>query len=304
MTGRGGSPQPPDAPAYPSVTLERLRRASRLLTAIGIGLAIVVWLLYFPARGNPADAATYYGIDMGDMYGGWRLGASDAYQYAPVFAQLTWPLRQLPFDAYVAVVRGLSLIAVVWLAGPFSAVVLFLPPVASEINAGNVNLFLAVAVALGLRYPATWAAVLLTKVTPGVGLLWFVVQRRWRSLRIALGATALVAGVSFAIAPEQWIAWVNLFATNRGLSTASYPYYVELWVRLPIAVVIVLAAGAWGRWWPVAIAATIAAPLLYFPSQSIAAGALPGLREDGWGALERRLERRAARQAAPSGTPE
>ena len=282
----------PNDPAHSTATLARLRQAGRILTAVGIGLAVVVWVIYFPAKGNPADAATYYGIDMDDMYGGWRLGASDAYQYSPVFAQLTWPLRQLPFEAYVAVVRGLSLIAVVWLAGPFTAVVLFLPPVASEINAGNINLFLAVAIALGLRYPATWAAILLTKVTPGVGLLWFVVRRRWRALGIALGATVLVAGVSFVIAPEQWLAWVNLLATNRGLSTASYPYYVELWVRLPIAIVITLAAGAWGRWWPVAIATAIAAPSLYFPTQAIATGALPGLREDGWAALERRVTRR------------
>jgi hypothetical protein len=291
-------------PAGPPAALARLRLASRILTAVGIGLAIVVWVLYFPAKGNPADAATYYGIDMGDMYGDWRLGASDAYQYAPLFAQLTWPLRQLPFDAYVAVVRGLSLIAVAWLAGPFTAVVIFLPPVASEINAGNINLFLAVAVALGLRYPAAWAAVLLTKVTPGVGLLWFVVRRRWRSLGIALVTTALVAGGSFVIAPEQWLAWGNLLITNRGLSTASFPYYLELWVRLPLAVSIILVAGTWGRWWPVAIATTIAAPSLYFPTQAIATGALPGLREDAWAALERRLEKRAARQAAPSGTSE
>ncbi len=294
----------PNDPARFPAALARLRQASRILTAVGIGLAIVVWVTYFPAKGNPADAATYYGIDMCDMYGGWRLGASDAYQYAPVFAQLTWPLRQLPFEAYVAVVRGLSLIAVVWLAGPFSVIVLFLPPVASEINAGNINLFLAAAIALGLRYPAAWALVLVTKVTPGVGLLWFVVQRRWRSLGIALGATALVAGVSFVLAPEQWIAWGNLLATNRGLSTATYPYYVELWVRLPLAVAITLAAGAWGRWWPVAIATTIAAPSLYFPTQAIATGALPGLREDVWAALERRASRGAARQAARRSTPE
>lgn len=281
------------------MTLERLRLASRILTAIGIGLAIVVWLLYFPAKGNPADAATYYGIDMGDMYGGWRLGASDAYQYAPVFAQLTWPLRQLPFEAYVAVIRGLSLIAVVWLAGPFTAIVLFLPPVAAEINAGNINLFLAVAVALGLRYPATWAAVLLTKVTPGIGLLWFVVRRRWQALAIALGSTAAIVALSFAISPGQWIAWFNLLVANRGLSTASYPYFIELWIRLPVAIAIVVAAAAWGRWWPVAIATTIAAPLLYFPSQAIATGALPGLREDGWTALERRMRRGATPPGAP-----
>jgi hypothetical protein len=65
-----------------------MRRASRILAAIGIGLAIVVWLVRLPADGNPADLATHCGIDMGDMYDGWRLGAPDACQYAPVYAQL------------------------------------------------------------------------------------------------------------------------------------------------------------------------------------------------------------------------
>ena len=44
-----------------------------------------------------------------------------------------------------------------------------------------------VAIVLGFRWPFTWAFVLLTKVTPGVGLLWFAVRREWRSLAIALG---------------------------------------------------------------------------------------------------------------------
>jgi hypothetical protein len=256
-----------------------------------MGLAVTVWVWYLVAGGNPADAATYYGIDMDDMYGGWQLGASDAYQYAPVFAQVTWPLRQLPFEAFVALVRGLSLVALVALAGPLTAVVLFLPPVAAEINAANINLLLAAAIAAGLRYPATWAAVVLTKVTPAVGLLWFVPQRRWRALGTAVGTTAAVAGISFVLAPEQWIAWVDLLVSNRGASTATFPYFLELWVRLPIAIAIAIGAGLWGRWWPVAIASTIAAPVLYFPAQSIATGALPGLRQDAWTWLERRATR-------------
>ena len=233
---------------------------------------------------------------MDDMYGGWQLGAPDAYQYAPVFAQVTWPLRQLPFEAFVALLRGLSLVALVALAGPLTAVVLFLPPVAAEINAANINLLLAAAIAAGLRYPATWAAVLLTKVTPAVGLLWFVPRRRWRALGIALGTTAAVAGISFVLAPEQWIAWIELLASNRGTSTATFPYFLELGVRLPIAIAIALAAGLWGRWWPVAIASAIAAPVLYFPAQSIATGALPGLRQDAWTWLERRATPGAARR--------
>jgi len=38
---------------------------------------------------------------------------------------------------------------------------------------------LAVAIAVGFRYPAAWALVLITKVTPGIGLVWFAVRREW-----------------------------------------------------------------------------------------------------------------------------
>ena len=48
----------------------------------------------------------------------------------------------------------------------------------------------------GFRYPWTWGFVLLTKVTPGVGLLWFAVRREWRALAIALGVTGAIVAVS------------------------------------------------------------------------------------------------------------
>ena len=63
-----------------------------------------------------------------------------------------------------------------------------------EIAGGNISLLLAVAIVWGFRWPWTWAFVLLTKITPGVGLLWFALRREWRQLAIALGATAAVAG--------------------------------------------------------------------------------------------------------------
>ena len=46
---------------------------------------------------------------------------------------------------------------------------LALPPVALELYHGNIHLWIAAAIVLGFRYPWTWAFVLLTKVTPGVG---------------------------------------------------------------------------------------------------------------------------------------
>ena len=43
-----------------------------------------------------------------------------------------------------------------------------------------------------MRHPAAWAFPLLTKVTTGVGVLWFAFRRDWRSLGIAIGATAVI----------------------------------------------------------------------------------------------------------------
>ena len=100
---------------------------------------------------------------------------------------------------FVALYRAILLAAVVYMAGPFTLFVLLTVPVGSEINAGNIQILMALAIVWGFRHPWTWSFVLLTKVTPGIGLLWFVVRREWRNLGIALGATALLAGLSRAV---------------------------------------------------------------------------------------------------------
>jgi hypothetical protein len=87
-----------------------------------------------------------------------------------------------------------------WLGWRRTLLVLAFPPVALELYHGNIHLLLAAAIGLGLRYPWTWAFVLLTKVTPGVGLIWFAVRREWRQLGIALGVTA-DRGLSVALTP-------------------------------------------------------------------------------------------------------
>ncbi len=100
------------------------------------------------------------------------------------------------------------LLATAALAGP-----VLLAPVAvlvmPELWGGNITLLIALAVVAGFRWPAAWAFVLLTKVTPGVGLLWFAVRREWRSLAMALGATLAVVAVSSLVAPGLWRDWVG-----------------------------------------------------------------------------------------------
>jgi hypothetical protein len=58
-----------------------------------------------------------------------------------------------------------------------------------ELAGGNIEILIAVAIVVGFRWPAAWSFVLLTKVTPGVGLLWFAVRREWNQLATALVAT-------------------------------------------------------------------------------------------------------------------
>jgi hypothetical protein len=76
--------------------------------------------------------------------------------------------RHLPFDVFVGIWRTILLATLVWLAGPFTPFVLLLVPVASEVNAGNIQILLAGAIVAGFRWPGTWSFVLLTKVTPGI----------------------------------------------------------------------------------------------------------------------------------------
>ena len=82
-------------------------------------------------------------------------------------------------------------VAIAFMAGPLTLPLVVTPPIASEISLGNIHAFIGVLVIVGFRWPAAWSLILLTKVTPGVGLLWFVFRREWRNLGIALAATAV-----------------------------------------------------------------------------------------------------------------
>lgn len=65
----------------------------------------------------------------------------------------------------------------------------------NELIFGNIHLLLAAMTVLGPRYPALWSFGLLTKVTPGIGILWFIARGEWRQVLIVVLTTlALVLG--------------------------------------------------------------------------------------------------------------
>ena len=251
------------------MTPQRVRaiRHGLLLAGLAVLVTILVgaWLTATEtSAGEAYDARAYWeAAQGGDPYARPVLGSPVAYYYSPAFLQLFGPLLALSFPAFLAiwyVLNGAALIAVTrtWLP-----VALLTGFVGLEVLRGNIETLMALALVAGFRWPAAWAFILLTKVTPGVGLLWFVARREWQSLAIALGATAAIAGVSFAFAPALWTAWVSSLISNAGVSIPWEYFPVPLLVRLPIAAALALLAG-WRGWrWMVPIASTLAMPALW-----------------------------------------
>jgi hypothetical protein len=264
-----------DAAAGRQVPALRLGRDGLVL--LGIILAGFVWWQLTATGGDPVDARYYWVANRSDLYPIADQGLRNGYVYTPAFEIFIGWSRLLPFDVFVAAWRAILLAIVVFLAGPFTPLVLFWTPVASEVNAGNIQLLLALAVVLGFRWPATWSFVLLTKVTPGVGLLWFVVRREWRALATVAGVTAALAAAAFLVNPGAWGGYLHLLTASPAPSVA--PYYLPFWVRLPFAVAFVGAGALTGRRWPVVVGATLALPVYYIISSSMLIGVLPFLRE-------------------------
>ncbi len=188
-----------------------------------------------------------------------------AYVYSPAFLQLVAPLTELPWVPFFGVWTALLVGAIRFLTGPrlFAVGVL---AATFELVGGNISLLLAVAMVVGFRRPAAWAFVLLTKVTPGIGLLWFAVRGEWRSLGIALGATVLVVAASAAIMPGAWLEWLDLLVRLAGRDGTWAAVPIPFLVRLPIAIVVVVWGARTDRRWTVPVAGMIALPALWYGS--------------------------------------
>ena len=263
----------------------RLPALDRLETPAWIGLAVAValWALIVAFSepwgrlwGTGQDARCYWQATLADPYLHSDWNDPIAYVYSPAFLQLVSPLTALPWQAFMAVWTALLIVAVRFLTGArLLAAGLVFPFALMEIAGGNVSLLLAVAIVVGFRWPAAWAIVLLTKLTPGIGLLWFAVRREWGSLAIALGATALIAAVSFVLLPEQWREWVDVIVRNagKGGTWASVP--IPLWIRLPIAIAIVVWGARTDRRWTVPVASMLALPALWYGGLSMLLAVIP-----------------------------
>jgi hypothetical protein len=265
-------------PRLGSPTRARALRDGAILA--GLLFLGYVFLVLAPGAGTVGlDAYAYWSLDPSDVYGraqGAVLGPG-AFRYSPLIAQAVMPFGELPWGTFLLLYESALLGTIVWLGRrrwvPVLAILAF-PPVAIELYYGNIHLLLAAAVVLGFRHPWAWSFVLLTKITPGVGLAWFAVRREWRSLAVAAAATLGLATISWLAAPDLWREWVATLAGNRVVETTN-SIGVPLWLRLPAALVLV----AWGalgdRRWTVPVAATLALPVLWIHGLAMLAGVVP-----------------------------
>jgi hypothetical protein len=251
-------------------TLLRPARDGAILACLGLALA---HLLRLTETG--VDAHTYWMADPLHPYSATAPAATDAYFYSPAFTQVLWPIHALPWEWFITLWTLLLTAALVWQTGLWLAPVLFLVPVFADLTVGNIHLLLAAAILLGFRWPWTWSFLLLTKITPGIGLLWFAVRREWRSLGIALGATAVVAGVSFAIAPALWWQWVDVLRAASGAPNPEFIVPIPLPIRLAAAAVVVVWGARTDRRWAVPVASTIALPVLWINGLAMLVAVIP-----------------------------
>jgi hypothetical protein len=232
--------------------------------------------------GSGMDARCYWVPTLSEPYLHSTWTEQIAYPYSPAFLQLLEPIRWLPWQAFMAVWAAILMAAMVYLTGPRLILLGLAFFGLMEIWGGNIEMLVALAIVLGFRWPAAWSFVLLTKITPGIGLLWFVVRREWRSLAIAGVATGLVVAVSYSLMPDAWRTWPQVLANNAGKNGTWAAVPIPFVLRLPVAVLLVVWGARTNRRWTVPVSAMLALPALWYGGLSIMLATLPLLGARSW----------------------
>jgi Glycosyltransferase family 87 len=258
------------------VVLARFARPVRDgLVVVGLGRAAYYFFVqgFHPWTYIGIDARAYWHVELAHPYVGSGVGDVSTYLYSPAFAQLMAPFSLLPFPAFDALWTVVLLVVCAWLIRPWPwvALILFLP-VSYELLVGNVHFLLAAAIVVGFRAPAVWSLPILTKVTPGLGVLWFAVRGEWRAVGLALGGTAAIVGISFALAPEAWFEWFAFLLASPERSQFLVP-------RALIAAVLVTFGAVTDRRWLVPVAVWLALPIVWVNSWVILLAAIRLRRE-------------------------
>ena len=256
-----------------------------IIAAIGGALLAITAATFWM---NPGDSFAYW-IAGERLMGGEPVYATGdaafapyAYHYTPPLAQVLAPLTLfVPAVVYLTAFRVLLLLVTWDLAGrrflPMLALIAFLP-VVLELRFENVNLLMAAAIVYGLgRFPWLFSVAAIVKISPGLGIVYLVLRRRWRDALIAITVGTLMVVVSFVLDPRLWgdfIAAVRDQPGSTGNSLVPLPYVVRALIGLALAV----AGGMLGRRRGellLVAAITIANPNLALNGFAVLAAAVP-----------------------------
>lgn len=266
----------------------RLTVPSRRALAAGYTIGVISYLVVLlnPEHGGPRDALTFFGTRLDTLYD--LAYADGGVLYPPPFFQLVEAIRGVGAPGLLFLFSAAELAALSVLAGPIAASTLLIPFVAMDVWYANINLLIAVAITLGFRWPALWAFVLLTKITPGIGLVWFAVRREWRRLFVALGATVVIIGISWVISPGLWADWMRaaLASAPPGQATDVVP----LPLRVACAALVVGAGAAHSKPWTVPVGAAIAMPVLWPAALSVLVAIIPLSRRPSTDGMRRAVD--------------
>jgi hypothetical protein len=247
---------------------------SQAARTIAFGIIIGYWaLLPIPPT---SDAHNIWLLDLTAPYRApW--GAPDSFVWSPAVALAIAPLTELPFPIFYKLLLAANLAAMAWLLRwPGAVVALLLPPVRIELQTGNIHLLLAAGIVLGFRASAAWAGLILTKVTPVIGLLWFAARREWRQLLVAVGTTAAIVVATWAISPGLWADWVELLVASSTVAIVNFTLVqIPIFVRLPVAAGIAVIAGWRGARWLMPIAVLLALPAIWVGALTILLAVFP-----------------------------
>ncbi|MEO8247303.1 MAG: glycosyltransferase family 87 protein [Chloroflexota bacterium] len=237
---------------------------------IANGLAIIglVWFAYYfaTAGAHAGDAHAYWAADVAHPYTT-DVNQTDAFLYSPAFLLVMIPFQGLPFSAFFAIFTVVNIAVLAWMVGPVLALLVLLPgefsPLWINLWYGNIIILMAAVIVAGFRWPGAWSFMLLTKVTPGVGALWFVGRRDWKAL-IQIGVvTAVAILVSFVLGPHLWPEWFAHLQRSAAEPDV-FSIIPPLEWRLLAALILALGGGVLRLRWTVVIAAMLAQPVFWF----------------------------------------
>lgn len=263
--------------------------AQRLVMLLSLaGFALLAWDLMTPlvehGSTGASDARAYWAagrrlVEGGTLYAD-TAGEPFAFLYPPIAAQLVAPLSLLPLPVFGWGIRVLEILCLRYVVGSWRlagvSMILCLPVVA-EIEAGNINLLIAAALAAAIRGDSRWLVPAAVPKFAALAALPFALARNRRALMLGASGALTLCAVSVLSAPDLWRSYVTFLLHQPSVDWQWYNIgrLVPLPARLLGAIACALIAIRRPAFMPVAVA--LSSPVLWFNSLSVLVAIVPAM---------------------------